>query len=1366
MKKIILVFFVLFFASFVSATDKYWVGGTAVWNTTAGTKWSLTSGGAGGADIPSSSDNVFFDANSGNVTVTITSDSNSANLNFSGFIGTLTGTQSPNIFGNLILSSNMTLSITASINLLGSGDINITTNGKQIPVAVTLNNSLGNFHLQDDLNLGSTRALILTAGSFDANNHNLDIGAFNNGVAAGTVTMGSGTWTLLITLNGNSAWSINSGTTVVAGTSTIRFYNNVNTSNINFTSSGKTYNNIWISNPVGGTTTLSNSNDSFNNFKIDANSVVGFWGGKTQTVNSFTAVGSSTQLITLKRSFGGGAFVLSSSSGRFFGDYLTISNSNAIGGAKWYAGLNSIDGGNNSGWIFGKMSADANIWKIDSYDFNASLPSFSYFRDKNLTITFWTKDKGQEDQNFNLWYGVTQGAKTNLIVGDLNLSSNNGLCDSNNSATGMVCNWDWNISGISDGNYWLTMDINNGVDVNSMSSVKSFMLDNTIPSSNSISVSSFSGIGRYTFVNPVPLILSSSDSVSGVSQMKFSCDNTTFGSYVSYTTSYSSFNVRSGEGCTDSDGNKTVYVIFKDAAGNESSSVNSGTGGNSFYLDTLVPTFTSILVSSFSGQTGYTNVEKSPFSLTASDTGAGMFDMNFSCDNSIFSSTIAYAATYSDFNIASGAGCSNADGNKIVYSRIRDRAYNVGTASTSSFVLDRLKPTTIWDGNISWQNFDANVALSIVDATSGLQLIQYKKDSNALGGVALGALTNYDVNRVLFQTDGNYAIDFNSMDRAGNLSDVNRQFVLIDKNVPTINNVVPVTSSNVNIKTVSFDLNEAGFSGLNTSEIKIKINGVYSSSFVFGTACVSSDGNYNCSFNEAGIVDGANTIIIDANDNAGNHAQATTAFTYNVSLDVLVVVPNVSLYWGKNNNNIDSNHWIDANFTDSIANASPFKASFWYSAVAGAKQNLILKDVNLLDPVFCVAGDSNTQITRFCRIGWNVSSVSDGNYVIDVNATDGLVQSIDSSDRFFQIDNIVPTLSNPNPASNVTSDVETNPYLSLTASDSVGIKQCHLKVYKNGALFSDSNVSPTTANVCGTNVSLTTSGDYGFISVVAYDFALNPSALNSTANWVYQVGGGSGGQQGGGGGGGTGSGTGDVNAFCIQTQQCFTGLVCLNNKCIVPIESFGLDDLSVSPSVITSDPFQDVLPNSRIVLQDIVLQNAGDSKIDLNAGFFCSQEQNCASSWCSILGESLFSLQPNGVAVLKTSCIIPSDALVGSEYFTQLVFNSVLGSKGVSVTIPIRYSALSSFLPFGLVSDWLGSFLNSGLPCLGFQKNCILSFGDTAPSGIERVPVWFWLLLVVIGVNWVLKFKNPFALGFLLVFVLIVIIFLFSGGFK
>lgn len=69
---------------------RYWVGGTNTWNGTAGTKWALTSGGAGGQAVPTSADDVFFDAASGAVTVTWGGASATVrSINCTGFTGTL-----------------------------------------------------------------------------------------------------------------------------------------------------------------------------------------------------------------------------------------------------------------------------------------------------------------------------------------------------------------------------------------------------------------------------------------------------------------------------------------------------------------------------------------------------------------------------------------------------------------------------------------------------------------------------------------------------------------------------------------------------------------------------------------------------------------------------------------------------------------------------------------------------------------------------------------------------------------------------------------------------------------------------------------------------------------------------------------------------------------------------------------------------------------------------------------------------------------------------------------------------------------------------------------------------------------------------
>ena len=52
--------------------DRFWVGGTGTWDASSTTNWSATTGGAGGASVPTSADTVTFNASSGtSFTVTI-----------------------------------------------------------------------------------------------------------------------------------------------------------------------------------------------------------------------------------------------------------------------------------------------------------------------------------------------------------------------------------------------------------------------------------------------------------------------------------------------------------------------------------------------------------------------------------------------------------------------------------------------------------------------------------------------------------------------------------------------------------------------------------------------------------------------------------------------------------------------------------------------------------------------------------------------------------------------------------------------------------------------------------------------------------------------------------------------------------------------------------------------------------------------------------------------------------------------------------------------------------------------------------------------------------------------------------------------
>jgi len=68
---------------------RYWVGGTDTWDLTAGSKWSLTNGGAGGQAVPTTADTVFFTSLSGVNTVTIGTSAVCSTLTMTGFPGTL-----------------------------------------------------------------------------------------------------------------------------------------------------------------------------------------------------------------------------------------------------------------------------------------------------------------------------------------------------------------------------------------------------------------------------------------------------------------------------------------------------------------------------------------------------------------------------------------------------------------------------------------------------------------------------------------------------------------------------------------------------------------------------------------------------------------------------------------------------------------------------------------------------------------------------------------------------------------------------------------------------------------------------------------------------------------------------------------------------------------------------------------------------------------------------------------------------------------------------------------------------------------------------------------------------------------------------
>jgi len=192
--------------------DRYWVGGSAIWDATAGTKWSTTSGGAGGASVPTSADDVYIDAGSGAVTVTVTNAAaNCRSLSFTSpagpFTGTFAGPVQITIAGSLTLVAGMTRTFTGALVFSATTAQTITTAGISLDSGITFNGVGGSWVLQDNLTNGSTRTITFTNGSLDLNGKVLTTGVFNStNTNARTLAFGSN-GKIIVSNSGVTVWN-------------------------------------------------------------------------------------------------------------------------------------------------------------------------------------------------------------------------------------------------------------------------------------------------------------------------------------------------------------------------------------------------------------------------------------------------------------------------------------------------------------------------------------------------------------------------------------------------------------------------------------------------------------------------------------------------------------------------------------------------------------------------------------------------------------------------------------------------------------------------------------------------------------------------------------------------------------------------------------------------------------------------------------------------------------------------------------------------------------------------------------------------------------------------------------------------------
>ncbi|NQZ78899.1 MAG: LamG domain-containing protein, partial [Ekhidna sp.] len=383
----------------------YWVGDGGNWSDFTN-HWSTSSGGSPNhTSVPTSSDNVIFDANSfttNGQSVTIDVEANMNDMNWTGVLNSpsISGSAGAiiNIHGSLTMASGVTLNtsydgrIEFESNSVGN---TITTAGVEMGQALNSQidiNGTGEWTLVDDL---SAYQISVNAGNLVTAGNNVTTGR-RTIINGGQLDFSNSTITA-------GFYDFFSGT-VVSTNSTIIIDTQSGFSTFRFRGGNQAYNDVIIR-EAGNTTQFFGSN-SFNNLTFEPGSQIEFQAPPTtQTINQLVATGTITQSITLTTSIPGTQATISQAVGTVNGNWLELQDIVGTGGATFNAN-NSIDNGNNSGWLINEPSL-ANTETFDGVDAGNQNVNFgSYFELLGGGI-LWTGSQITPTNNASLTKGGT-----------------------------------------------------------------------------------------------------------------------------------------------------------------------------------------------------------------------------------------------------------------------------------------------------------------------------------------------------------------------------------------------------------------------------------------------------------------------------------------------------------------------------------------------------------------------------------------------------------------------------------------------------------------------------------------------------------------------------------------------------------------------------------------------------------------------------------------------------------------------------------------------------------------------------------------------------------------------------------------------
>ncbi|MFA5396057.1 MAG: hypothetical protein WC346_08630, partial [Methanogenium sp.] len=329
--------------------DRYWVGGTGNWDASTTTNWSDSDGGSGGFSVPTSSDNVYFTANSGGGICTVTVNVSCNDLDFTGYTGTFAGSSSRYlyVYGSLTMDSTMTRTYAGRIYLEATtSGKTLTFNGLVMKNDVYFNGVGGEWTIQDEWNNTSGFSggdITLNNGTLISNDQTITCAYFassNSNVR--TLTLGSSTINCYY-------WNFGTITNLTfnVGTSTI------NSNGTTFASGGLAYKTVVLESSGAYSRGVTGTGVSFDDLTFQITSSSGrFWYLSNDIIvnNSLTISGYSQNRYRLSI-YGSGAQRTITCNGSVSMSNVDFRDIIGSGSATW-TGTSIGNNGNNSGITF------------------------------------------------------------------------------------------------------------------------------------------------------------------------------------------------------------------------------------------------------------------------------------------------------------------------------------------------------------------------------------------------------------------------------------------------------------------------------------------------------------------------------------------------------------------------------------------------------------------------------------------------------------------------------------------------------------------------------------------------------------------------------------------------------------------------------------------------------------------------------------------------------------------------------------------------------------------------------------------------------------------------------------------------------